>query len=270
MEQQFTYHDGQFNSEVARVKYGIAFLAGPALHWWNNVPAHDHPQSWHGFKELLRERYRPVQAAMLARQRLGKLRQQPQHSVNQFTSAFQTTLTPIPDMSDADQVHLYMQGLRPELAAKVWVHMPTNLRDAINHAVSAEAMANFGRAALPHGNKFGNHGRHHGGYSPGASSSTSAPMDINAVESFPVEPDDQPPVPDAMGALLARIGEMQQSINALQHSSKSSKQHRGAELVSGLKPGEIAELMAAGKCFRCKQKGHMKNECPLKNKSKNA
>jgi len=268
MEQQFVYYGAStFPNDSARIKFATAYLAGPALLWWQKVPTSEHPNTWQEFVDLLRERYRPVQAAMLARQTLGHLRMKPQHSVNQFTSAFQRTLTPITDMSDADQVHLYMQGLQSHIAQKVWGYHPTNLREAINHAVSVEAMANFGRAAMPQRSGFGHK---HGGYNPSPSSSTSVPMDINSIESFLVEPEVSPPPSDSMAPLLAQIGEMQQCINALQHASKSSKPHRGSNRVSGLKPGEIAQLMAEGKCFLCKQAGHMKGDCPQRNKPKNA
>jgi len=37
--------------------------------------------------------------------------------------------------------------------------------------------------------------------------------------------------------------------------------------VSGLKPGEVEKLRSEGRCFRCKQKGHMKFECPQRPKN---
>ncbi len=271
MQQQFTYYGANFASDADRIRFSIAHLAGPAMHWWEHVPAEQYPSTWDEFVTLLRGRYRPVHAAMLARQRLGKLRMGPHHSVNQYTSVFQTTLTPITDMGETDQVHHYMQGLQPYLAAKVWGRHPTTLRTAIESAVSEEAMANFGRAAMPQRTNFGGHNRYHGASS---SSSTSVPMDINSVESFLTEEVEQPsPSADsAMSAVLAKMEAMQQTINALQHGggSSSSSFRRDGDRVSGLKPGDIASLMAEGKCFRCKKKGHMKNECPERSKAKNA
>jgi len=272
MQQQFVYYGPLFSSDHDRVKFAIAYLTGPAMHWWEHVPAVQHPSTWDEFVTLLRGRYRPVHAAMLARQKLGKLRMGPHHSVNQYTAVFQTTLTPITDMGETDQVHHYMQGLQPYLAAKVWGRHPMTLRSAIEAAVSEEAMANFGRAALPQRNHFGGHGRSHGASS---SSSTSVPMDINSVESFLTEEVEQPSssADSAMSAVLAKMEAMQQTINALQHGggSSGSSFRRDGDRVTGLKPGDIASLMAEGKCFRCKKKGHMKNECPDRAKtSKNA
>lgn len=263
MQQQFVYYGSLFSNDRDRVKFAIAYLTGSAMHWWEHVPAAQHPSTWDEFVILLRGRYRPVHAAMLARQKLGKLRMGPHHSVNQYTAVFQTTLTPITDMGETDQVHHYMQGLQPYLAAKVWGRHPTTLRSAIEAAVSEEAMANFGRAALPQRNHFGGHGRSHGASS---SSTTSVPMDINSVESFLTEEVEQPSssADSAMSAVLAKMEAMQQTINALQHGggSSGSSFRRDGDRIVGLKPGEVAELMKAGKCLRCKKKGHMKNECP--------
>ena len=246
-------------------KFAVAYLGGPALKWWEHVPAEQHPNSWDEFVTLLRARYRPVQAAMLARQRIGKLRMSEKHSVNQYTSAFQTTLTPIVDMGDADQVHHYVNGLLPSLVAKVWERHPKTLKDAIDYAVSAEAMGNFGRAAMPSrgGGSFGSYNRPYGGASASSSSSSHVPMDINSVESFLQEEVEQSPSTAGVdvSAMLAQMAAMQQTINALQQSGGSSFRRNG-DRIPGLKPEEIAALLKAGKCFRCKQTGHMKNECP--------
>ena len=92
-------------------------------------------------------------------------------------------------------------------------------------------------------------------------------MDINSVESFLVDEHDQsPPAVDAVGSLLAKIEVMQQTINSLQHGGGSTSRRDG-DRIPGLKAGDIEALRKAGKCFRCKQTGHMKNECPQRSSS---
>lgn len=270
MQQQFAYYGTAFADERTCVKFAVANLAGPAMHWWEHVPDEQRPNNWSEFVTLLRARYRPVQAAMLARQRIGKLRMGPNHTVNAYTSMFQTTLTPIEDMGDADQVHHYVNGLQPHLAAKVWERHPKTLKDAIDFAVSAEAMGNFGRAAMPARPAYGHGGRTYGGHgNTSSASSSSVPMDINSVASFLQEETEQSPPPaiDAMAAVLAKMEAMQQTINSLQQSGDSQFRRHDGDRIAGLKPGDIAALRAAGKCFRCKKEGHMKNECPNRPKS---
>ena len=282
MEQQFAYYGAKFPNDSFKISYAASFLSGPAMHWWE----HETDRAgldWDSFVNRLHGRFRPVQAAMLARQRLGKLRQRIGQSVNQYTSTFQTTMTPITDMGNADQVHHYVNGLVSTIAAKVWERHPTSLKEAIDFAVSAEAMGNFGRLAQG----GANHSR------SAFLSSGSVPMDtsLNNVEQHPVDADFYGEVTnggnavnttvttsmgkDPVQALLAKMESMESRLNAVMFSKQGAgdrRQHgvnrnQDHTTVSGLKPGEIEKLRSEGRCFRCKQKGHMKNECPSRPKN---
>ena len=98
MQQQFAYYGAQFPDDSARVLFAVAYLDGSALMWWEHVPADQHPSLWGEFVILMRDRYRPVQAEMLARQRIGKLRMGPNHSVNSVHRS-------VPDHADAHRRH---------------------------------------------------------------------------------------------------------------------------------------------------------------------
>lgn len=264
LQQQFAYYGPRFPDDTAKIRFAVAYLTGAAMHWWEHEAS---VATWQEFVTRLHGRFRPVHAAMLARQRLGKLRQRAGQSVNQYVGVFQNTLTPIRDMGDTDQVHHFINGLIPPIAAKVWEKHPVNLVQAIDAAVSVEAMHNFGRAALPFGQR------------PAGVSSTSVPnpdaMDVNNVEvdggaeelSTATAPDQA-----STDAVLAKLAAMDLRLNALMSGGSSShnKVNRGRfsrDLIAGLDPGTIKKLQAEGKCFRCKIKGHMKNECPDKPKN---
>lgn len=275
MEQQFAYYGNKFATDVIKIQYAVAFFSGPAMHWWDHETDRD-GLDWTGFVRRLHGRFRPVQAAMLARQRIGKLSQRNGQTVNQYTSLFQTTMTPIVDMGDADQVHHYVNGLIPYVAGKVWERHPTTLKEAIDFAVSVEAMGQYGRAAL----SSSNHGR---------STFGSAPMDtsLNNVEqqqfggdfySESAHSSNTGTVPttgiDPVQVLLAKMESMESRVNAM--FSKSGATGNGnwnrrpsgnGTQVSGLKPGEVDKLRAEGRCFRCKEKGHMKFDCPKRPKN---
>jgi len=257
MEQQFAYYE--IADPAARIKIAVAGLAGPALRWWDQEPNREALQTWALFVARLHARFRPVQAAMIARQRLDKLRQKAGQSVNAYANLFQTTLTPISDMGDADQVHHFLNGLLPYVAGKAWERHPVNLRTAIDVAVSVEAMGNFGRAAAPSGHRYG-----HGGTSI---VSSSAPMDVNYVESGSGDGDlvDQaaaPQVDPVSAAILAKLEAMDLRINALaQGAGTHAGKKATGDKVAGLKAGDIDRLRAENRCFRCKKKGHFKREC---------
>jgi hypothetical protein len=267
MLQQFAYYGARFPDGASQVRFAVAFLSGPALHWWEHEADRATLADWSEFVRRLHARFRPVQAAMLARQKLGKLSQRAGQSVNQYTSAFQITLTPITDMGDADQVHHYVNGLLGVVAAKVWERHPTTLKEAIDFAVSVEAMSNYGRAALPSGHRSSS-------YAGGASHHTSAPMEVNHMLGDPEEKYDEPPAErDPMAIILAKMESMEHRLNALNHSggspysSSSASYNPDRSKILGLKPGDLARLRKEGRCFRCKSKDHMKNECPQRPKN---
>ena len=265
MQQQFDYYGDRFVDEGTRVRFAVAFLSGAAMHWWEHEPDRQVVVTWREFVRRLHARFRPVQAAMLARQRIGKLRQGERHTVNQYVGAFQTVLTPIVDMGAADQVHHFVNGLLPSIAAKVWERHPKTLGEAIDYAVSVEAMGNFGRSAMPFPSR--SYGSHHG-----ASSSNSVPMDINHidVESFIVDGDDRRAPSgvaqlDPVSTVMAKMEAMELKLNAMFGRGNQAPGKKKSN-TSGRFSEEIQKLMTEGRCFRCKEKGHMKNECP---KSKN-
>jgi hypothetical protein len=266
MVQQFSYYAGRFPDGASCVRFAASYFTGAALHWWERESDRASIVDWSEFVSRLHKRFRPVQAAMLARQRLGKLSQRAGQSVNQYTSSFQITLTPIVDMGDADQVHHYVNGLIGVVAAKVWERHPVTLKEAIDYAVSIEAMSHYGRSAMAPSGGF--RGSSYGGGSS-SSSSTSVPMDINNLQGDLEHKYDEPEQGfDPLSAILAKMESMEHRINALGQSGGSSGGvSHDRSRIPDLKPGDIARLQKENKCFRCKKTGHMKNECPLRPKA---
>jgi hypothetical protein len=280
LEQQFAYYNRAFPDDASRIKFAVAYLHGPAVHWWDKEPAKAIVGlTWAEFLATLRKRYRPVQASMLARQRLDKLRQRTGQTVNAYANQFQMTLQPIADMSAADQVHHFVNGLLHNVAAKVWERHPLTLPTAIDYAVSVEAMSNFGRAAMPSGFGFANRSS----ASHTAASSGSVPMDINHIgheeqddQNAEIEPPrihEEPSSADS--ALIAVLNRMDARVEAMEHRvlalaggsqgrSASSAPRRDDNRVPGLKAGEIDQLRREKRCFRCKGTGHFKTDpkCP--------
>lgn len=280
MGQQFLFYGAsKFPTDEHKIRFALAYLTGPAIHWWNNEPKKEEIATWAAFVARLHARFRPVQAAMIARQRLDLLKQRPGQSVNSYANIFQSTLTPIVDMSNADQVHHFVNGLVGPIAGKVWEKYLTltDLRAAIDAAVSVEAMGNYGRGASSSSNTGGK-GR---APFPGRAANESAPMDINNLD-LGADAEDDPPEavhrPSAaptgsdtlLASMLSQMQVLQHQVSALaggRAPAAAESRNRDRLPASSFKPGELTELMKEGRCFRCKQKGHMKNDpsCP-KNK----
>ena len=90
-------------------------------------------------------------------------------------------------------------------------------------------------------------------------------MDVNHIgmeDGFESDITD-PAVSVPLSLLLTKLESMEQRLNALSSrpSSSSSSSNNNKDRVQGIKPGDIRKLQSQNRCFRCKETGHMKNEC---------
>jgi hypothetical protein len=179
-------------------------------------------------------------------------------------------------MHPNDQIHYFRAGLRDDrIYAKIVEERPTTLLRAIDIAVAWEAQYARGRSE---GRAAGYFSRPAPPPQPTPSVSAGAPMEISAldegaeVDIAPVESREgpsQPPIPDAnTESRLQRMEQMMLAMLQKGAASTRSSQRPPQERVPGLKPGEIDRMMKEGRCFRCKEKGHMKSECPKKSQLK--
>lgn len=263
MKTQFEFYGSSvFPDDAAKVRHAAMFLKGRAAEWWESEDKSTGVHlDWSRFVDRLHERYRPMQAAVVARERLRRLKQT--GHVSAYADLFQKEMTPIKDMSQSDQVFNFVSGLsNTAVANKVREREPQTLHAAMDIAVRAEAF--LGRH---------NNSGHQGSSRPSGSgpASGSVPMDLNLfMETDDQEHTDQssaqgstshPPTDATFASFLARMDEMvQHRVNAMMQST--FKKNSSTDRVPGLKANDIDRLRAEGRCFRCKQKGHNKSECP--------
>lgn len=271
-QQQQVWYGSRLGTDEARINFAVSHFDGPALQWWHALPREVKSTivTWADFERQVHSRFRPVQAAMIARQKLDKLRQGKQQSVNSYVGIFLSTLTPITDMSQADQVHHFVNGLHQTIAQKVWERQPKSLQEAIELGVSAEGMFNYGRVAAATGTGSSNpsYGSSFRGSAGQQSSSTSTPMEIgqNLINMITAAVAGNGNTGDgengtaaagepsaAMQLLATRLGE---SITAMSAGGGRRSNH-----VPNRTREQIESLRAEGRCFNCKQKGHMKRDC---------
>jgi hypothetical protein len=267
MKTQFMFYGASvFPDDAAKVRHAAMFLKGRAAEWWE---AEDKSTGvhldWSRFVDRLHERYRPMQAAVVARERLRRLKQT--GHVSAYADLFQKELTPITDMAPSDQVFNFVSGLsNPAVANKVREKEPQTLHAAMDIAVRAEAFLAPNRS-----NAGGYHGPSRQG--GGGPANGSVPMDLNVFHDMEDQDEDHADQTLAPGttrstapevgfaSLLTKMEEMvEHRVNAMMQSS--FKKNPSNDRVPGLKTSDIDRLRAEGRCFRCKQKGHNKSECP--------
>lgn len=280
LQQQFDYYDREFATEAAKVRFSVAYLdQGTALKWYQSLPE-PKPATWSAFVAALRARFSPVEASMVARVSLGRLRQGERNSVSAYTNAYQNLMTQIADMTVTDQVFHYVTGLLPSLRVRVWEKLPRTLSEAIGYAASYEATIGFAGRAGGFAASASLHHRTSNASSSSSSSSDPAAMDINNIDTEDhLEPPrfhDEPPVRSSPSqsnevALLAKMEAMEHRIAALMMgtgaagpSSRGPSSYKGGDRIPGLQASDIARLQKENRCFRCKKVGHRKNECTSK------
>jgi len=182
----FEYYGAlQFPNDASRVKYAVMLLEGPAMDWWDNLDGDERNDivTWEQFVDAIHNRFRPIEAATVARMRLSALKQRSFRSINEYVTAFQKELTPISDMSESDKVHYFRTGLLPSLAHRVLERGVSTLQEAIRVAVLvneqlkvASGVTSSYHAQSSWTHRGGGHSRYGGSSS---NSSSSAPMELS-------------------------------------------------------------------------------------------
>jgi hypothetical protein len=285
VRKQFSHYGGTaFPDDVARINFAVEWLSGAAQDWWENADK-SAIQSWSDFERALRERYRPQMPEEMARQRLRTLVQK--GGVQPYCNEFLKLAALIPNRSEEDKIFDFKMGLDRALAAKVAEHKPKTLQEAMEVAVQQEPYVG---ARSGHGSFRGSSFFYRAPSNTASisrslgsnSSSGSVPMDVNAVHGSENQdaPEEKEPnaasgfpshrVPkrengeEVLKLVLQKIESMDSRLNALSGGGNFGAIARPSNVdrVSGLKPGEISRLQAEGRCFRCREKGHMKRDCP--------
>lgn len=234
------------------VPYAATFLKEAASTWFDSQKPEVKHGSWEQFKVKLRERFRPLAPGRTARAALKSLRQQPGR-LGAYCEIFLRTVQLIDDMSTSDQLDNFLSGLHPRLADEVDRMDPKSLEDAMVYAQKVDL-------------RWATRGHRSGGpssfsqsrFAPApASTSGSAPMDLSALDydsAYSYEDDEQ----DGLYALPQRSG-MRPTIGGRMHQGSQMGARRGR--VEKLTREEFDRLSREGKCFNCKQPGHLARNC---------
>ena len=265
MKQQFDWY--QLLAAEEQVAMSAAQLRGVALDWWSaQLSAAEQAAlraSFALFETALRARFQPVNSAQAARLALDSLRQGAKQSVHEYTSAFRRLLVSVPDMSEADKVHRFVQGLRGPAQTQLIVHGADTLDKAIGMAARVGSLSLYAASS--------------------AAMAGGAPMDLNMIHGGSelageggdaVEPAFTVPIP--YDAPVSRV-EFQQLLAAMQAhrggagqsgQSRGGKRSafggRGPPRVQGLSEQEVRKRLDEGLCFVCGESGHRKFDCPQK------
>lgn len=300
IERQFRHHKEYFATEQLALEYASNYLSGKASGWWKSTQeAHTKDGSpivtWEAMKRELRERFQPIEAAQVARMALDRMTQK--GSVSSYTEYFYKQMNYIKDMSMADQLHIYIRGLKPGIKSEVMKLKPESIQEVVLAATKTEAWMYMSAPGSRDRSTYGSSSHYRGGAS---SSSGSAPMELSNINQdddasslvsdphFDVASNaNDAPLTAREHQLLALLRDMkakdavQQSIHALFKSSASSssassaKSNRrpfggnnrrsgasaAASMVPNVSRDDFTRCWKDKLCLNCKQPGHMARDC---------
>ena len=263
-----------FPDDQSRIRLAVMYLEGAAMDWWDNEPStvKDSITSWSAFVDRLHARFRPMQAEVVARQRIASLKQT--GSVSAYANLFQKELTPITDMAPADQVFYFRQGLKPAIAQRVLEKLPKDLHTAMDLAILMDSNGRAGEKL--YGQRSFNHRPH------GAPTSNSD-MDVSNINgedeefSSPVFHDEESSEP--VSPLYASLMQQnQQMLAAIQKLTLTQKSHSSISALASasekvnktrvqISPEEFNRCWTNRLCLKCKKSGHIAKNCTARLKA---
>lgn len=231
-------------SDSDQVNYVQVLLKGQVGQWYDGV-VRDGVQpmnNWSEIKKALLERFRPADISRIARDALDKLQQL--SNVDVYNQLYMNTVERINGFAESEKVYNYVKGLKLYIKIEVDRENPTTLNSAMISAMKAESRLRLSTQSSTN-RSTNNFIPRYSNSTSTPSSSTSAPMELgnmNTDETHYEEGDD--------------------SGNSHQLNVMNQKKSYAAKVPGRLSHEEIEKLKREGKCFHCKQHGHMKSTCP--------
>ena len=284
--------------DATRITFSASYFRDIATTWWfqkckvEQTP----PTNWVEFKEMVKSRFQPIAAARTARANLRSLRQSGK-SIAEYCNAFYKQIQLISDMSEADKIDNFMNGLVPSIANEVDRRDPKSLQEAMTFAQGVELRLRNYRQSNYHNNY---HHSNYNRYTPinraayeskttTSSTSASTPMELSNIttsnkdetnyeeeyekyleenDAYEMNSTNEEAVESEDGTQDEETEEQLQGMYNHNNSNQRFGKPRGRINVPNLRFEEFTRLMKEGKCLRCKKPGHIARNCTLPQRSK--
>lgn len=137
-----------FIPDGMKLKVAVSYLGNHTFDWFkvtNNIEA---ITTWERLKQLLTERFQPINRVKIARDKLAVWKQV--KTVAQYNESFLKIITDIPNISADEVIDRYMRGLKTNISKELCTTSYDNLTTLMSHAISVEAsQVSFTKSFIP-------------------------------------------------------------------------------------------------------------------------
>ena len=252
----YNYHSEA--SSESKVALAVTFFRGSALRWYKyaeHMDVNNELTQWPKFTEALRAHFQASNTETIVRNKLAALRQLA--SVSRYNDLYNELIIEVLDIDQRSKVDMYVRGLKREVQLHVSLQSPATLEEAQRIAMNVDNIIHetgFTRAQPRSNTNFkhkSNNNRHFNNRGSGRSynnyNSSSTPMELGQVED---------------GVMQDEYERDDDAAVTLAQANYQGRQRMSAE--------EQKQLMRDGRCFTCKQPGHLSRDCPNRNRQQHS
>lgn len=227
------FHELYSSSERGRMMTLPFFLTGNAAKWWRTrvetLPPDQLPQSFEQMLDLLKDKFVDKLAVQRSRDSLNRLKQT--GSVSKLIAEIDRLVMDIPDFPEMEKYMVLQRALKPEICMGL-VHARVRMGDYSTACTVSEeldyALQNAKKRTGPPPER-----------KEGASSGSAAPMELNAINQNKFVP---------------------------KNNGKGNDKGSGKSDFKKLTAEEREDCIKNGKCWYCRDQGHIAQDCPKKKK----
>lgn len=218
---------GRVTPEIEKLTLATSLLRGAALAWWRHRERElGYPIDWTSFQVELRNNFQTINPLEVYRAQVLDLRQTT--NVIDYATTFRNIALNIPSMTDEEKKFMFIHGLKSRTQEEVRMHNPDTFEAAVRLAARFDMV-----------------------YRPQPS------QDYQEGYPAPTHPAVQPgingPAPMEIDGVLAAITKVLRQLKGDRYSADPRP-----KLTSEIRQ----QLMEEGRCWKCRQKGHVVGDCP--------